>query len=228
MTIESAKNYFCPTEHVFPKLHRFAVGACAATLLVLSTGQLTLAIDDDYGAARSQFLDELNYAQSRGIGVTSYQRLLELIDKQAQTDGDRQTTSNKISSLHVKLKEQVTSVDREGFDNLGSEIESKVWKQLNSVERYWGLCLEFEVTKDSTFSHFKWITHSRDPMTDKEVLDAFSRVSLNKRSTNQAELPLTARFSPSLYSYLIVLNPATGKEKYRVLRKFPCFKPLPD
>ncbi|MDP3510886.1 MAG: hypothetical protein Q8T09_23160 [Candidatus Melainabacteria bacterium] len=226
MTIESAKNYFYRLNG-FPKLRLFAAGACAATLLVLSTSQLTLAVDDDYGAARSQFLDELNYAQSRGIGVTNYKRLLESIDEQAQTDGDRQTKSNKISSLHMKLKEQVTAVDREGFDSLGSEIQSKVWKQLTGVERYWGLCLEFEVTKDSKFSHFKWITHSRDPKTDQEVLDAFSRVSLNKRSTNQAELPLTARFSPSLYSYLSVLNPATGKEKYHVLRKFPCFKPLP-
>lgn len=199
-----------------------------AAVLLISSGQQTFAIDADLGAARSKFMSELDYAQSRGIGVTNYKRLLESIDDEARIHDDKPTTLNKISGLHKKLKEQLTSIDREGFDCLGSEIQSKLWKQLNGVKRYWGLCLEFEVTKDCKFRQFKWIIHSRDLKTDKEVIDAFSRISLNSRSPNQAELPLTGRFTPGLYSYITVLDPATGKEKYRVLTKFPCFKPLPN
>ena len=198
----------------------------AVVILLVTGGPAFGAAESDYNTAHQQFLTELAYAQTRGIGIRSYQIVLDPVDIEHESEGEREASFEKLASLRAKLKKQLTEIDREGYESLGCEILSKLFRGLKHIQSL-DASVEFYVNRDGQFGHFKWLHSCGDKEKDQELLDAFSRISLNKRSPNQAELPLTGRLGEFGYSNLMILDRKTGKWKRGPGIKFPCCRPLP-
>lgn len=148
------------------------------------------------------------------------------IDKEAQTEGSDKRIE-RLSALEKKLQEQVTEIDREGFDSIGSELSAKLNRGLKrNISFYSGTSIEFTIGKDSSVGTIKWLKKSQNSLFDREFATALSQLSLNRRSPNQAELPITIRLTLSANGCdLVACAPANGKPRYLIFLKPRCSPP---
>jgi len=169
-------------------------------------------MEPDYNAARKKFSADLAYAQTRGIGTAAYEKRAQEIDlEEAQTPGSGYSLE-RLSALGKKLQDQLTEIDRAGFDSIGSEIRAKIWRRLKyRISEYVGTSLEFTVGKDSTVGHIRVLQKCNSPLINRDLLNAVSQVSLNRRSPNQVELPIKVCVTPGSNVEMKNFDPVTGK-----------------
>lgn len=186
---------------------------CTCSVFLLLSNQSVCGREGDYKSARAKFLSDLAYAQSRGVGIASYEKIAREIDvEEAQTSGAGLV---RLSALGKKLDEQVTEIEREGHTSIGDEVYTKLWLATKFRKReYSGTSIEFEINRDSSISDFRWLKKSNNPAINKDLEEALHKVSLNKRSPNQVELPVKICVTPFSWADFTVSDPKSGKIRY--------------
>jgi hypothetical protein len=198
-----------------------ALACCLAVAFPVSlAAEGSVADSRAYDAVRQEFLEHLNYADSKGVGVSSFRQHLFAIDK---LEASEESRYSKLGYLKSQLESQLNFIESGGCACVGSEILSTLLKESNFGDTLPDFSLEFDLDKASYCKNFKWIRNPDQAENATKVKNIVEHMILNPKSPNQRELPIHCRISvDGLFVNLRVFDQITGKLRYCTSVKYPC------